>query len=351
MFSSFFLKTVCSSIFGIFAFGQLYSAASSSQLRINVFSVSNGVGLERDRKILADALRELGHLVQERETHKSLSEQITADVHIYFEIIDENRLSEARLNWFIPNPEYYFQGPAILDKIDLILCRTHQVERIFQDLDRPTYFLGFTSLDRYDNRIDKDFHSFLHLAGASPTKNTKAVVDLWQNNRYLPLLTVIRHNIDPPLAQHNVHWFSSRIAEEPLLYFQNYHGIHLCPSTAEGYGHYIMEAMSTGAVVITTNGAPMNEFIADDRCLVPYSSTAPQALGTAYFANANQLASVVFRLLHLPLDELKKIGTTNRKVYLRKTKEFHDNLRNLFESEALQKASVETKIFMTDSIQ
>lgn len=313
-----------------------YAQVDSPQLKINIFSVSNGVGLERDRKILATALKELGHVVQEKEMHKSTPrDEPQAGINIYFESINEECLSTARLNWFVPNPEYYLQDISLLERIDLILCRTQQAERIFQALNKRTYFLGFTSLDRYDEGIEKNFRSFFHLAGASGTKNTSAVVELWRNNRYLPHLTVIRHGVASPFDQHNVRWFSSRLSEEDLRYLQNYHGIHVCPSIAEGYGHYIIEAMSVGAVVITTNAPPMNEFILDKRCLVSYSSVTPHALGTAYIASPFQLAKVVYQLVHLPFDELKKIGDNNRLRYLQKTQEFHENLRKLFELEGL----------------
>ncbi len=315
----------------ISAYGQIYAQPSPSQLKINVFSVSNGVGLERDRRILADALRDLGHEVQEKETYRSGFGEL-ADINIYFEIIDPNCLASARLNWFIPNPEYYLQERYLLERMDLILCRTRHAEGIFRALNRPTYFLGFTSLDRGDKGIVKDFHSFLHLAGASVTKNTDAVAQLWRNNLSLPNLVIIRHGIYPPFEQENFKWFSYKVPENELVDFQNSRGIHLCPSIAEGFGHYIMEAMSTGAVVITTNAPPMNEFITDERCHIPYFRTSPLALSTAYFTSTDQMADVIDKLTCLPIDELKKIGECNRLAYEQKTQEFHDNLRNLLEA-------------------
>ncbi|EQD67759.1 glycosyltransferase, partial [mine drainage metagenome] len=43
-----------------------------------------------------------------------------------------------------------------------------------------------------------------------------------------------------------------------LQRLQNAHWFHLCPSETEGYGHYLVEAMGIGAVVLTTDAAPMN---------------------------------------------------------------------------------------------
>ena len=39
--------------------------------------------------------------------------------------------------------------------------------------------------------------------------------------------------------------------------------VHICPSAREGFGHYINEARSVGAVVLTIDAAPMSEFVVD----------------------------------------------------------------------------------------
>jgi glycosyltransferase involved in cell wall biosynthesis len=125
-----------------------------------------------------------------------------------------------------------------------------------------------------------------------------------------------------------------RVPTDELRYFQNSLGIHVCPSEVEGYGHYIMEAMSAKAVVITTNAAPMNEFIKDNRCLVPYFKKFPCALGIRYFVEPEKLREVVQNISLLSEEELREIGEKNRD--LKKTEEFYVNLKNLLVQTALK---------------
>lgn len=73
-----------------------------------------------------------------------------------------------------------------------------------------------------------------------------------------------------------------------------------------------MEAMSAGLVVVRTDAPPMNEFIVDKRCLVPYYFQIPCRLVNCYFVDPNQLRQVVLNLKSHPYEELKEIGRKNR---------------------------------------
>ena len=53
-----------------------------------------------------------------------------------------------------------------------------------------------------------------------------------------------------------------------LRTLQNSHRFHLCLSEAEGWGHYIAEALSVGAITLTCDAAPMNELVTAERGLL-----------------------------------------------------------------------------------
>lgn len=300
-------------------------------MKINVATHFNGVGLETDYRLLKASLEDLGHRVNgvswlDRYFPK-------ADINIFFEAFHVERFSSAQLNWYIPNPEWFINRVEELPNFDLILCRTKEAEQIFQKLNLKTKYLGFTSPDCYRSDVEKDFTKIFHLGGGSHQKGTQSILNLWKNCPFLPDLTVVTHlNLNFPPQLNNLSLLNYRLPETDLRYFQNRCGIHLCPSEAEGFGHYIMEAMSTGAVVLTTNAPPMNEFITESACLVPYSVSATQRLGVRYFVDPRHLHQLIHCILQFSTEELERIGAENRKAYLRMRKNFHENLELLLQN-------------------
>lgn len=318
-----------------FLFAKATDGYGITPLNIRIFSENNGYGLEADQKILKDALERLGHSVEVLYYRNVSVHASKIDVNIFFEKINPKWFNKARYNWFIPNPEWYFQPQNFLKRLSLILCRTKEVERIFNSLHLKTYYLGFTSRDCLQIGIPKDFSIFFHLAGGAIQKGTNTIVDIWANDDQLPLLILLKqlHYSHIPELD-NLSLITEHLPEEDLRVFQNKCGFHLCPSETEGFGHYIVEAMSAEAVVITTDAPPMNEFIKDKRCLVSYNSTAQKHLGTNYYVDPVELKNTIINLMHLPQSELEEIGRKNREHYLQKTEDFYNRLELLLQTAA-----------------
>src|SRR6202035_3464945 len=70
---------------------------------------------------------------------------------------------------------------------------------------------------------------------------------------------------DPQAGAANLTVHRGFLGDEALRALQNAHRFHLCLSEAEGWGHYIAEAMSVAAVTFTCDAAPMNELIGAER--------------------------------------------------------------------------------------
>ncbi|KAI9349636.1 hypothetical protein BDR26DRAFT_852507 [Obelidium mucronatum] len=119
--------------------------------------------------------------------------------------------------------------------------------------------------------IKQDFNQFLHVQGKSGRKHTREMYNCWKEHNDWPKLTIIgnqnktKYETDLPTIgpmPDNIQVFTHLNVEE-LRSIQASIGIHVCPSSQEGYGHYINEARSLGALVLTTDYPPMNEFVKD----------------------------------------------------------------------------------------
>ncbi len=346
-----FKRSLLFLLLSLLAFSNAFCKEMAAAPVVNILANDNGSGLSRDFRILEDALTALGYNVNYcphamksptlKGIHKMLRTKNTtsipqADINIFIEDLDDSLFGYAKKNYFIPNPEWYLGSLSAPKGVDLILCRTKEVERIYQGLNLPTYDLGFTSLDHYDERLDKDFSTLIHIGGIGTlNKGTLGIVDLWRTNHDLPLLHLVTS--DPTVSQiknisksPNIIFYPDYLPDEELIYQSNACGVHLCVSSTEGFGHCLAEAMSTKAVVITTDAPPMNEFIKDKRCLVKYSHTTKQKLATKYHFDPEELKQTVKALMKLPKEELKKIGEKNRKEYLLQKQRFKEQIRQLF---------------------
>src|SRR5690606_23451228 len=111
----------------------------------------------------------------------------------------------------------------------------------------------------------------------------------------------------------NVKLLSRVVPADELRRLQNTCGVHLCPSLSEGWGHYIVEAMSCGAVVLTTDGPPMNELVQPDRGVVlPYDRSEPRHLGRNFHVNTRSVEKAVSRVLALSDAEKRALGERAR---------------------------------------
>ncbi|HRD55563.1 MAG TPA: glycosyltransferase [Parachlamydiaceae bacterium] len=308
----------------------LPAAETGHRLKIHLFCEANGKGLEKDRNILREELLKLNCQVTcfDSSTKGSLP---FADINIFVQAIHLDYLNSALHNWFIPNPEWFLEKIEMLNSIDLVLCKTKETEKIFKNLRAPTYFLGFTSKDQYRKEIKRNPSHYFHLAGSNSQKGTGAIQKVWLRSAHLPFLTAICRNRSPRKSRNFLN-INAYLSENELLQLQNECMVHLCPSETEGFGHYIMEAMSVGAVVMTTNAPPMNEFVQDPRFLLSYNETKIQRLATNYYVDELGLERKLWQLQRLTKADLEAAGAVNRAKYLQLTKEFKENLRVLIES-------------------
>lgn len=305
-------------------------------IRVNLIARDNGFGLSHHLRLLRDVLAEAGFEVTvsgirrgalRKAWHpvrlhaQSFARRLAGreaqrwDVNLMLERVRPEYLATARRNVLLPHPEWFDERDhRWLPRLDRAFVLTHHAKPIFEALGLQADYTGFTSDDRRDMSVPRE-RAFFHLAGRSSNKGTDTLLATWRRHPEWPRLTVLQSpRVDRPLAHApNIVHRADYVPDGDLKRLQNAHRFHLCPSETEGFGHYLVEAMGAGAVVVTLDAPPMNEMITPERgALIPYSRTGRQSLATTYFYDEAALEHVIERLLATSDDELTRMGSAAR---------------------------------------
>jgi hypothetical protein len=317
-------------------------------MRVRLIGKANGVGLSRDIELLAAALRACGCEVQElpcdrreRRRRRSRITQLTArlrrsrpsaaraecDVNIMLEHVWPQFLHQGLLNVLVPNPEWFDRrDAALLRRFDRVWAKTVLTEQIFSARGCHTLRIGFDSEDRMAAAVERQ-PRFLHLAGRSELKGTTRLLEQWQQHPEWPLLTVIQDAAAVTSALEttagNVVLETRFLDDAVLRRLQNSHRFHLCLSEAEGWGHYIAEAMSVAAVTLTCDAAPMNELVTLERGVLLAARPAQMHnLSRVALFEPAALEAAVALMSAMPAARLDALGNAARRWFLDNKRDF-----------------------------
>ncbi|HJU27419.1 MAG TPA: glycosyltransferase [Rhodanobacteraceae bacterium] len=301
---------------------------------INLIGYDNGIGLSRDIRLLAAALRTAGYAVDvsalkgdrvgrrtgvrgviERfvESRRGPTRTPGYDLSIMIERVRPVYAARARINALLVNPDWF--KPSDREHFDLLaglLVKTREAAARVAALDKPTHYVGFTSEDRMDAGVARD-KTFFHLGGHSRFKGTARLLEVWRRHPEWPVLTVVQHlrrkrgRVTAPNIVHRCDY----VDDAELKRLQNENAFHVCCSETEGFGHYIVEAMSTGAVVLATDAPPMNELVTRERGVpVAYDGTGRHLLATTYRFSESALEGAVERCI--AMTDAERLGLGRR---------------------------------------
>ena len=296
-------------------------------MKINIYTKLNGVGLQADANILVNALN--SHDCQIIDWTKPIRR--VADINIHLEHIRKEFIFHAKYNILMPNPEWFEPSfEPLLKNIDLVICKTYYCFDIFSKKHKKVVYSGFTSIDKFNENIEKRT-LFLHLGGLSSHKNSELIRDIWSENDNMPLLFMQKIGAKNfSLRKKNYIEQFTRLPENELISRMNQSIFHICPSKAEGFGHYINEAISTGAIVITTDAPPMNELITSDYgFLVPADICGKHKLSFEYCVKKQALKETILKVAELPIPTIIAMSNKAREAFITRDNNFKTKINEI----------------------
>ena len=320
-----------------------------------IFYVDSGFGIKKDAAVIETllkghgfkvrhiAVRKSDHLRERRLLHlRQLWRYLKPmRVQVHLEKIYREQFRFSRHNLIFPNPEFFDQNAlSRLVCRPMVCCKTRYAEQLFGPHPIARRYLGFTSVSRLDPHYERDFRKFLHLAGKSDYKGTDEVLSAWRRHPEWPELVVVWSNLDSygqPRRRlesaANIRIIHERLSEAEISRLMNTCGVHICTSRTEGFGHYIMEAMSVGAVVISTDAPPMNELVRPEYGYLALAESAgEQGMSTCFRVLPEALEHCVEDILRTPANELLRRGEEARDAYATIDAQFKQRFGELLES-------------------
>ena len=303
-------------------------------MRVNIISRDNGWGLTKDVNVMSQLLKAHGHQVffSPFDVRNGLARG-KFDINIHCELVGGRAFNAARVNILIPNPEWFeVDWLRRLRRFAVVMAKTNHTERLFTGLaqqhNAPNLRVAYTSFATPTRRLPdvKKRQHFVHVAGNSRFKNTEILIETWRVNPQLPILHI--RNAYADLSDlvngvENIEYKFGRLPESEIVQLQNSCYWHIQASKSEGFGHVIWESMSTGGIVLTTDGAPMNEI---PNCLYvkPKGQTMRHHLGDLYDLQQESLLEKVNTAMTMSDAQLAKWSADSIAIHAANNAKFNE---------------------------
>jgi hypothetical protein len=298
--------------------------------------------------------------------HPPKQGELYADIVLYLELLFSEYIEflfNSKYCMFMINQEFFYydvikkkiarhskdkNNKSNSDRdIDMYICKTKEgvrfLEELMPDKKSKIFYTKFTTIFPTISTV-KDYSKFFHGAGSSKLKGTDVLLNTWGKYQGLPNLVVSCYEgcfdnlkqysnkdvIENP-SKFNITLLKQKQSYDDIVKLKNIIGYHLCPSMAEGYGHYLNEARIVSAVTLTLNAPPMNEII-DDSCgiLIPYTKKIKKDNSSdMYITNEENILQGIKRMQSLTDEQKRKMGENARKKYEEDTDFFSNKIRDL----------------------
>lgn len=291
-------------------------------------------GLANDARVLANVLKSKYRISNikypESVLHTDRSLPPHGGIRIFLEHASPHMMN-AKCNIFIPNIEMMNSNDIRCARdVHMLVAKTKYAYDVLtkQFPENKVEYWGWSSIDRVLTNVVPDYNQFLHVKGVSRFKNTQLVLETWLKHPEWPTLTILHYGdpkrneyvdipVDHFMVADNVRMIQRKTTDTELAYHLNRCGVHVCPSNLEGFGHYINEALSVRALVVTTDGHPMKQFVDHgvNGFLIPPVEEKPHSLGIYYTLDTDGFEKTIQRVIDTPLEQRATMGNRSREMY------------------------------------
>ena len=306
-------------------------------MRVNLISNNrNQTGLAQD----VDILQGMWTLVHPEDTfnrvHHSHPECPEAEVNVFFEVLNPSLFTYAAKNIWIPNPEWtYKTWDPHFGEVD-IWCKTDHAMNIFKDYS-PTY-IGWTSIAKGIS-ARKNYHKALVVVGKNVFRHPQIVVDAYrmvEDTARLPELHIVydgsRMSVNLPLDLHDkIKLYPSTLKQKEYDDILEECGAAICVSAAEGFGHAVNEAASTGSILIVSEIDPFVEF-GYEAVMIPTGDELPSdRVDKLYRTKVADVMVALDQYISIPFKQKKKMSERNASAYIERHKMWFSRMRNVLD--------------------
>ena len=168
--------------------------------------------------------------------------------------------------------DYYTQGTVEdFDYYDFLICNTKRHYSVFSKHKQCFYVPWGTDIELFKPiPNDKDRLTFFHSAGMSTRKGTDVLIRAFIKGKVYEKADLVVHTQIPiselteykeaELADYNITVIQKTVTAPGLYYLGD---VYVYPTTLDGLGLTMYEALACGLPVIATDCAPMNEVVND----------------------------------------------------------------------------------------
>jgi hypothetical protein len=312
-------------------------------MRVNIIgNHKKNTGVSQDVHILHGIIAHVfGKDTQIRHVPHFYPQCQQAEINFFIEVINPALFVYAAKNIWIPNPEWTYKTWQPYSRmVDEIWVKTLESYNLFYEwknqstTENPVVvqYIGWTSIDKVVPET-KNFNKAMVPAGKNVWRNPRPIIQCYmaiqkQNPglyAMLPELHIV-HSPEaiplPPLPESlvgKIILHSEVMPEKEYDELLQECGLCVCMSAAEGFGHAVNEALSTGSILMASPIEPFIELAPNNSLWVSELKRTkhPQCLGTLMDVDLRSMMEAFQHYVQLSLHEKLLMSQESRALYER----------------------------------